>query len=57
MKNFFIRLLPVISISLAILLHNTIPDSALQPQAEKAYFTYFLEILLGLYIVCVAVHM
>lgn len=55
MKKHIIRLLPILSIGLAVLLHNEIPNSTLQPQAEKPYFTYFLEILLGLYIICVVV--
>ena len=49
MKKTLIKLLPFLGIAVAVLTDVTIPDSQLQPAADKPYFLYFLGILAVLY--------
>lgn len=46
-----VKLLPVLSILFALLLQTVIPDSALQPVAKGPYYSYFLYIVLGIYLI------
>lgn len=48
-KKQTIRLLPILSILLALVLYWTIPDAPEQPVANGHYYEYFLYLLLGLY--------
>ncbi len=48
------RIIPVVSIGLALLLQVVLKDSIKQREAEKPYFTYFLAIVLGIYILLFA---
>ncbi|WP_455716419.1 ABC transporter permease [Anaerosporobacter sp.] len=45
------KVLPILSILFAILLHKVIPDSKLHPLASKPYYTYFLIAVLIIYLV------
>ena len=45
------KLLPILSILLAIICEKAIPNSILHPIAGKSYYTYFLIILLVIYII------
>lgn len=54
MKNLIKKILPFIGLGIAILTDKLIPNSALQPAAEKPYFSYFLFILAGIYLVVFA---
>lgn len=45
------KLLPIVSLLFALLLANVLSDSKLQPKAESPYFSYFLCIILGVYVV------
>ncbi len=44
------KLIPLAALALAVIADMAIPDSALQPAADKPYFLYFLELLAGIYI-------
>lgn len=45
------KVLPILSILFAILLHKVIPDSKLHPLASRPYYTYFLIAVLIIYLV------
>ena len=49
LKQTLIKILPFLSIGAAILIDYLVPDSELQPQADKPYFIYFLIIMAGIY--------
>lgn len=49
LKQTLKKLLPFISIGAAILIDYLVPDSELQPEADKPYFIYFLLIMAALY--------
>ncbi len=49
LKQTLIKILPFISIGLAVIVDCLVPDSELQPEADKPYFIYFLVIMAILY--------
>ncbi len=51
LKKKGIQLLPVLSILLALLLNELIPGSPLQPEAKGPFFSYFLYLAGGIYLV------
>lgn len=48
----FIKVLPILSILFALILHKVLPDSELHPVAEKPYYSYVLIIALIVYALC-----
>lgn len=45
-----IKILPILSILFAWIIQKVIPDSPLQPTANGPYYSYFLYLILGLYL-------
>ena len=50
-KNIIKKIIPFIALLIAILSDYIIPDSSVQPAADKPYYLYFLFILTGVYAV------
>lgn len=49
MKKIVVKLLPFAGILLALLVDELVPDSSLQPAADKPYYFYFLWIMAAVY--------
>lgn len=49
LKHIVKKILPFISIGAAILIDCLVPDSSLQPEADKPYFIYFLFFMAAIY--------